>query len=197
VLSITINPLTSHTSIPLNNSIEERRMVACKSPAEWPSQSDLKERYIYNPKTGVFTWRVDFGCRKAGDIAGGICGSRYRYLCINRVLFLAHRAAWIYVYGYLPETGLDHINHDRDDNRIDNLRIASYAINSRNRKIPSANKSGVMGVSWSEPNKKWQARIWISRKGISLGSYEDWFDAVCARRSAQNRYNFHPNHGRC
>ena len=87
-------------------------------------------------------------------------------------IFLAHRLAWLYVYGQMPSKHLDHINGIRHDNRIANLRECSSTENSWNSGLKKANKSGFKGVSWHRGAGKWQAHINIGGKGAYLGIFE-------------------------
>jgi len=113
-----------------------------------------------------------------------------------------HRTVWSAMYGSIPEgREIDHINGDRADNRLENLRLVTRQENMRNAKKSNANTSGCTGVTWNKRAGKWQAQTEVTqpcgkRRGKYLGVYPDWFDAVCARMSANNRYGFHVNHGR-
>ena len=104
---------------------------------------------------------------------------------------------WEEVNGPVPEGHeIDHINGDRTDNRIDNLRLVTRQDNMRNAKVYKTSKTGVPGVCWSKAKQRWRAYVVDSYKQTHLGYYTDWFEAVCARMSANNKYGFHPNHGR-
>jgi len=108
-----------------------------------------------------------------------------------------HRYIWEKANGPIPDgMQIDHINGKRDDNRLSNLRVVSHRENAQNAKLHIHNKSGVTGVRWNKQRGKWHSQIQASGKQITLGRYDDWFEAVCARMSANNRYGFHPNHGR-
>lgn len=156
----------------------------------------VEEFLSYSPETGELYWTADCGNVKAGSPAG--CRNALGYLVVrfNRKLFLAHRIAWRLHYGKWPDTGLDHINGDRADNRACNLREVSQRENLKNSKRYSSNKTGCTGVSWSKPNKKYAVRIKSVEKYLHLGLYEDFFEACCARKSAEIKHNYHPNHGR-
>lgn len=109
---------------------------------------------------------------------------------------MAHRIIWLLAYGELPKNQIDHINGIPDDNRLDNLRSVSHRQNALNQKIPKSNTSGVMGVSWAKDCSRWIAGIRIKGKRKHLGSFDNLFDAVCARRSAEIKEGFHINHGK-
>ena len=148
----------------------------------------LKQILNYNPSTGVFTWKINASASaRVGDVAGTIDNKGYRRVGFSRKYRRAHRLAWFYVYGVWPEDQIDHINRDRDDNRIENLRSVNSQQNSRNRS-PEINRLGVIGVSWCNKSGKFHSRISIDRKNKPLGYFSGFFDAVCARKSAENRY---------
>ena len=108
-----------------------------------------------------------------------------------------HRVVWEQAHGPIPD-GLiiDHINGVGTDNRIENLRLVTTSGNAKNAKLYSTNKTGVTGVSWDKGKAKWMASICSKGNKMVLGRYTDWFEAVCARMSANNTYGFHKNHGR-
>jgi len=96
------------------------------------TQSQLKEILTYNPDTGIFTWLVASNGRiRVGDIAG-TTDNGYVRIMIERTKYRAHRLAWLYVHGESPKEQIDHINHIRDDNRINNLRCVSCHENFKN-----------------------------------------------------------------
>ena len=131
----------------------------------------LHELLDYDQLTGVFRWKKRTSMSiKVGDIAGKTYKVGYRVIKIKRVLYLAHRLAWLYMKGEWPNEVIDHINGVRDDNRLSNLRSVSRSVNAQNqKKATSANKSGLLGVS--EKSGKFIARIGINRKQIKIGCY--------------------------
>ena len=152
------------------------------------TQSELKKILHYNPLTGVFTWLVPLSNQvKVGDVAGTLDNKGYRRIGFGRAYKRAHRLAWFYTHGEWPFDQIDHINRDRDDNRISNLRPANNQQNCRNRS-PSMNKFGVVGLSWCDRSDRFCSRITIDRKTKHLGYFIDLFDAICARKSAENKY---------
>lgn len=160
------------------------------------SQSSLKELLDYDHDTGALRWKIRKSSTvQAGDVAGKI-RKGYVVISIDCREYLGHRLAWLYVYGKWPSGDLDHINHVRDDNRIENLRIADHAMNSKNNKMHVNNTSGVMGVRWREKQQRWNVNITSCGKQMFLGSFVDFFEACCARKSAENKHGYHPNHGK-
>jgi hypothetical protein len=110
--------------------------------------------------------------------------------------YLAHRVAWLLTYGTWPDDDIDHINGDRSDNRIANLRVATRSENMKNAKMRVNNTSGVVGVSWHKAARKWHAEIKSNGRKFSLGLFRDLEHAAIARRAAQICLDFHENHGR-
>jgi len=173
------------------------------------TQKLLQEFLNYDPETGIFTWKErgseyfpthkDFRAwngRFPGTTAGSFDWGGYVVIRILSKDYKAHRLAWLYVNGEMPESETDHINGIRDDNRIYNLRMVSHRDNARNRKMPANNSSGCIGVSMLKKSGKWVARISVDGVYAHIGLFDDWFEAVCARKSAENRYGYHENHGR-
>lgn len=83
---------------------------------------------------------------------------------------------------------VDHINHNKRDNRKENLRVVTNQQNSMNHKIRSGNKSGVSGVTFSKQRNKWRAFITVDYKNVNLGYYDNFEDAVTARKTAEDKY---------
>lgn len=107
----------------------------------------------------------------------------------------AHRIIWLWATGELPDQ-IDHINGIPGDNRLANLRNVSSQENQRNVKLTDRNKSGFVGVCFRESTKRWRANIKIDGKTIYLGNFKNIDDAINARKEANIKYGFHPNHGR-
>ena len=124
------------------------------------TQQDLFDRFEYNPETGLFTYAVA-PYKKAqllGQVAGSLTNNGYISIMINKVHYLAHRLAWLYVYGDFPEM-IDHINRDKSDNRIANLRICTTASNQHNTTHVVPGDTGVVGVAYNEKEKTYRCRI--------------------------------------
>lgn len=108
----------------------------------------------------------------------------------------AHRVAWVLMTGKWPDGEIDHDNGIRTDNRWVNLKDVTSVQNGRNQGIKSSNTSGYTGVSWHASSRKWRASIRVDGKLISLGDYQHKIDAICVRRAAEIKYNFHAQHGK-
>lgn len=144
----------------------------------------------YDSASGIFTWLV--GGRpncKIGGRAGSVQNTKYRAISINCQSYLEHRLAWLYVHGEWPKHTIDHINGDRADNRLDNLRAATRSQNQHNRAKDKRNTSGHKGVHWSSQHQKWRARICVNRKTKCLGVFDDVQAAAQAYRRAAAMYH--------
>lgn len=150
----------------------------------------------YDPASGVLRHRVNRGSRgKAGCVAGRRRADGYRGLSIDSRFYQEHRVAWLLVHGEFPANEIDHINGVRDDNRLINLRAVTKLENHRNQRLMRHNTSGVCGVSWQRARCKWCASIRVKGEDIHLGSFLIKADAIEARKAANQKYGFHPNHG--
>lgn len=161
---------------------------------------DIAKDYLYYD--GEFVrWKVHIKKSRfhPGDIAGTVDGDGYIRIALFRQSVLAHRFAWEWDSGPIPEgMQIDHIDHVRTNNKRDNLRIVTHEQNGQNTKKSIRNTSGCVGVYWYASREKWWAFIGNVAKGTrkSLGYYSDWFDAVCARKRAEFELGYHENHGK-
>lgn len=164
-----------------------------------PSIETLKELLDYNPLDGVFRWRKHTRWTKPGKEAGSITttqdGKRYRYISIERKLYLAHRLAWLYVNGVMPDEQIDHINGSGTDNRICNLRLATNQQNSMNQRLRRGNTTGALGVRFDKRRGKYSAHIQFSGKHKFLGYFDSVALAKEARKAADKIYGFDARHG--
>ncbi len=132
----------------------------------------VRHLFSYNPNTGIFTRliTVSSGAR-AGDIAGSKFTGGYLRVGILGKYYLLHRLAWLHVHGEWPKYGIDHINGDPSDNRIDNLRDVTQAINQQNqRKAQTGSATKVLGVYHSRG--RYLASILVSGKTAHLGRFD-------------------------
>ena len=174
----------------------------------------LRRLLAYDPASGTLTWKArtpdlfsdgkqtaEHRCNKwnsrfAGKPALGAAHNKgYRRGRIFGRAYKAHRVAFALHHGAWPADQIDHINGDRTDNRIANLRSVDNATNGRNAARPVTNTSGHVGVVWHKARGKWQARINADGKRKHLGYFDD-FDAACsARAAAEVKHGYHQNHG--
>jgi hypothetical protein len=132
---------------------------------------DLVKKHI-RYEDGNLYW-IDFSIRptaKTGPI-GYKCKSGYVVIKFMKKTTTVHRIIFLYHHGYLPK-GIDHINGDKSDNRIENLRDASHCQNMWNVKKKAANTSGYKGVSFHKPAKKWISQIKKDNKHYYLGLFD-------------------------
>lgn len=144
----------------------------------------LRELLDYNPGDGTCRWRTTLGSRALrGNIAGSPHPEGYLSIRIDRKRYLSHRLAWLFIYGEFPGCGLDHVNGQRNDNRISNLRKATLSQNQGNSRKQKNNKSGFKGVCSNSRGNKWRAEIMIDGEHLHLGDFstpEEAHKAYCA-----------------
>lgn len=154
----------------------------------------VRARVSYNPLSGEFTWAA----RGKGRAGRGprIKNSGYLAISIDGRLYRSHRIAWLLVHGEMPDGQIDHINGDRLDNRMSNLRVTTAQGNARNRKLPSNNKTGISGVFFDKGVNYWRAVIGDGASQKNIGCSKDFFEACCMRKSEEVKLGYHINHGR-
>jgi HNH endonuclease len=133
------------------------------------TQERLRELLAYDPETGLFTWRSRRKGVQVGEIAGSVERNGYTGIKIDQKHCLAHRLAWLYVYGGMPAGDIDHINRNRADNRIENLRAANRSQNCANARLWKNNTSGLRGVR--KFHKKWRATVGYGGRLYHLGTF--------------------------
>jgi hypothetical protein len=135
------------------------------------TQERLKEVLNYDPDTGVFTRAIGVRGCSAGTRLGTL-NKRLGYVLVgvDGTQYYAHRLAWLYMNGCWPPEQVDHMNGDRSDNRLVNLRACRQAENSQNTVAHTDSKSGVLGVSWVGKLGKWRARIFKGAE-VHLGCF--------------------------
>ncbi len=164
------------------------------------TQEYLKECLHYDQDTGIFTWKVRplrhfedgtiqtkkqicniWNSRFANTITGSKSKKGYLLIGIDNKRYLAHRLAWLYIYGYCPENKVDHFDRNRSNNKISNLREVGNICSMQNTGELKSNKSGVKGVYMRKDTNKWMSYIDIHKDRIYLGSFVNFDDAVKAR----------------
>lgn len=159
------------------------------SSAERKLTAELVRKLLdYDPATGNLHWKYDMRRVPADGVAGMLCSDGYRRIGINKKQYPAHRIVWLHAYGELPDCDIDHINHDRSDNRIENLRLATRSENVHAQRILPRNTSGYRGVHWSKEDKRWIAQIKIGGKGYHIGSFQNPEDASAAYQAASAKH---------
>ena len=156
------------------------------------TQEYLKSVFLYDPETGEFTRKKP---NKRWPEVGTLTNAGYLQIYVKGKTYLAHRLAWLYMYGEVPKE-LDHINTIRTDNRIANLRESSRSENQCNRLITCRNKAGVKGLSKVKKTGKWQAFIGIAGKSIYLGVFDNVEEGAKALEKARELHHGEfANHG--
>lgn len=157
----------------------------------------LNSLFDYSPKTGLFSRKKRMGNQTKGAPAFTTNMQGYKRGSVNGFgCILAHRAAWCMVHGEWPNGQIDHIDGDRSNNKLSNLRVVSNSENQRNAKKPRTNTSGYVGVFWAGWAKSWLAQICVDGRTKKLGYFKKKSEAVNARKAAEAEYGFHKNHGR-
>jgi hypothetical protein len=175
-----------------------------------PTPAEIRNLLAYDAETDALTWRVRpvetfngprslsrmrrWNTRYAGKEAFTALTSGYRSGRFGGKTLLGHRVAWALFYGAWPRGHIDHINGDRADNRISNLRDVDHETNLRNMKRSKKNTTGHVGVY--RVGSKWTAQISVHHKSRHLGTFDKFEDAVLARLAAERSEGFHPSHGK-
>ena len=148
-------------------------------------QTYLREKLSYDPCTGVFKWLSlpPKSKKRTGDIAGCYDNNGYCVIKIDRKKYYAHRLAWLYVYGEWPSGLIDHIDCEPANNRLSNLRVATYGQNvSNSKKVLSA--SGYRGVYLMKSTGRWLACITSDGQRTNLGYHATKEEAFQAYKAA-------------
>lgn len=157
----------------------------------WKKRDDaFAEEYGWSPKF-LQSWNAHYGDRP-------VLGKNNRgYVCVHiqGEKYMAHRVIWKMVTGKDPDH-IDHINGDKSDNRIANLRDVDAVDNQKNRRRNSNNASGYTGVFWCNTNRKWVAAITIAGRRKIIGRFLNIEQAVAVRKQAEKDLCYHPNHGK-
>ena len=145
------------------------------------TQEILKQSLFYDPETGLFT-RIGNSRLNACGLVGTVQNKGYRAISVRSKLYRAHRLAWLYVYGEFPTDQIDHINGNRDDNRIANLRVVNSHQNACNKRSPAGSNPHIGVTKKKRRNQfRWCARIMVNKKAKHLG----YFNTV---EEAKNAY---------
>ncbi len=174
------------------------------SPQARLTQAELKAALDYDPETGGFVWKWREGTwkgvnkRYAGKPAGHVNRvnkNRYIQIGLNGVSYYAHRLAWLYMTGELPEAEVDHIDGDGRNNRIGNLRSVTIRENTVNMPLRSDSTTGATGVCWDKMYQKYLVRVSHNGKPVHGGHFVAFEDAVARAQAMRREFGYHPNHG--
>jgi hypothetical protein len=173
------------------------------------NQEKLKSLLRYEPESGLLFWNPrsshDFNnptyyktwnTRFSNKVAGHKRPDGYVEIGLGGKLILCHRAIWCLVNGEWPKFQIDHINGVEFDNRLENLREVTNKDNSKNQKS-RGNSSGVVGVYKRKDTGKFVSYIQnLEGKTEYLGQYDCLEQASAVRKSKEQEYSYHANHGR-
>jgi hypothetical protein len=144
---------------------------------------DISSYLDYDLKTGIFVWKVKTKTSNSGDVAGNANWRGYVSIWIAGKQYYAHRLAWAFCNGSWPIGDIDHINEDKSDNRISNLRVASRSENMFNRSCNKNNTSGMKGVVFCKATNRWRAQMMVNKKSVNIGRFK-------TKEAAANAYMF-------
>lgn len=137
---------------------------------------EVQSMFRYDSVTGnLIHLHTVQGGKRAGAVAGSPHNAGYRQIQLKGKKYLLHHIVWLYHHGYLPGQ-IDHINRERTDNRIENLRECTYTENHGNTTKQTNNTSGYKGVTWHNRDRKWMAQI----AGEYIGLFDTPIDAAMA-----------------
>ncbi|EMQ4858705.1 HNH endonuclease [Morganella morganii] len=149
--------------------------------------SEVDKFLSYNPLTGDLRWKIQASSRaKVGDIAGCVRSDGYLQIQLHGKRYKNHHVAWLLSYGRWPEKTIDHVNRNRSDNRISNLRLATVTENNWNQGISARNTSGVKGVHYDHVRRRWVAQIQANGKNRQIGRYIHLHQAEAAIKKARS-----------
>lgn len=149
---------------------------------------EIKSKFRYEPDTGHIYWIEPGKGKIKKKPAGTKTHTGYIGILIDGKRYLSHRLAWTLYYGQWPSDQIDHINGDKTDNRIHNLRDATNAQNGKNYGFNKSNTSGIKGVSWCKNTGRWRALIKVNHKSKCLGRYDTKEQAAKVRQMAEEKY---------
>ena len=148
----------------------------------------VNELMAYNPETGEFTYLKSNKRRLVGGKVGSLRTDGYYEVTINYSRYRLHRLAWFLTYGTMPSKHIDHINGNRSDNRIANLREATVSENLQNqKKATTRNKLGVLGVSYKKG--AYEPKIRVNGKDLYLGRFQSIKEASAAYIKAKRLHH--------
>ena len=162
------------------------------------NQSITQEQlhHLYEYRDGELYYKTKTSRKlKIGDVVGTTNSFGYKVTKIDYKSYRVHRLIFMYHYGYMPKI-IDHIDGNRSNNRIENLREVSQGQNQYNRKIKTSSTSGIKGVYWHKTKQKWVASCAYEGKDNYLGAYLNKDDAIkVVREFREKHHGEFANHG--
>lgn len=151
--------------------------------------SDIREWISYNPKTGDFRWIKSRGKVKAGSVAGTMHQNGYIRIKFNGVFLFAHRLAWFYTYGVFPSGVIDHMDGNKTNNKIQNLRDVSHAENNQNRAFSahwlggyvSSSKNQCKSRNISKQDEYYKVSVCLNKSTLRFGYWKTLEEALAVR----------------
>lgn len=151
------------------------------------TQARVRELFDYRDD-GQLIWKIRSGRAATGHVAGTMDVHGYKTVRFSGKTYKVHRLVFLWHHGFLPEE-VDHVNMNRSDNRVENLRSASTSQNQANRRARSVNASGLKGVTWKPRHQKWEARIGVNGRLIYIGLFDSPEKAHAAYVEAARRHH--------
>lgn len=162
------------------------------------SITKLKDMLNYDPDTGLFTWAENVKeynkTKFEGDPIGSKHKSGYIQIKLQGKVYQAHRLAWYYYHGVLPNGYIDHINHNKEDNRIANLRDVSAEDNAKNRTVSKSTTTGHQNIWYCKDRYKFIVQIRSKTHGRFERTYDTIEEAIEVRNQKLKEFGFHINH---
>jgi hypothetical protein len=158
------------------------------------TQDKVKELFDY--RDGALFWKVKLNQRIViGSKAGTLDKDGYVCIKIDKKIYKSHRLIYLYHHGNLP-TFIDHIDSNKSNNKIENLRSATNSENVKNAKLRKDNSSGIKGVNWHKVTKKWAVQISVNGQKKHIGIFDDLELASLVAQEARNKFHKEfANHG--
>ncbi len=154
-----------------------------------PTIERVNELFDYDRISGLLVARVSRNRRRAGTIVGTLTSHGYLRCKFDKDWWFLHNLVWFIAYGKWPVADVDHMDGDKTNNSINNLRECTRSQNKGNSKRHSVpTKSGLKGVTWQSKIEKWQARLMVRGTHLSLGCYNTPEDAHAAYMAAAQKH---------
>jgi hypothetical protein len=154
------------------------------------TQALLRTLIHYDPISGRVTrLRRTANRHQVGEYVGALNSRGYLQATFFSIKRPVHRLIWFWLYGHWPSGDIDHINRNRQDNRLCNLREVTRSENNHNAGANSRNTSGYRGVCWDKSKQLWVVHISVAGKTYFLGRYADPQVAACAYKAAKRTHH--------